>query len=290
MSEYKIFSVVAGSYEVHNTKTNEISFLKGAGKLRYHKVSLLVGDNVKIKDGLIIDVIKRHNSLIRPKVANIDQAIIFMSIQDPEFSSFLVDKYLSLIEFQNIKPIIFITKVDLNLELAMKWKNNYQKLGYDVYLIDNLNKLNDNVKKIFSGKYSLFMGQSGVGKTTTINNIGQFKYHTQEISKALGRGKHTTRVVKIIKFLDGFLIDTPGFSSIDINLNELELAKSYTLFKTLSKKCKYRSCLHLNENKGDCAIKLALNEGQILDFRYENYVKLQRELKERRKNEKICYT
>ncbi|WP_117275037.1 ribosome small subunit-dependent GTPase A [Mycoplasmopsis edwardii] len=281
MGNFRIFSIVAGSFEICNLENRERIKIPAAGKLRYNNISPLVGDIVEIKNDLIVDIKERENELVRPKVANIDQVVIVMSIEEPKFSSFLIDKYLSIIEFKNIKPIIFITKSDLNENDAIYWSEKYKKMGYDVFLLGKEENL-DHLHHLFTNKFTLFMGQSGVGKTTAINKLGSFNYNTQTISKALGRGKHTTRVTQIIDFLDGFLIDTPGFSSLEVPMEEIELAKSFKNFREFAQFCKYRSCLHFNENENDCAIKLALQNQEIEEFRYENYLKLLKEIKEKR--------
>ncbi|AMD81435.1 putative ribosome biogenesis gtpase rsga [Mycoplasmopsis canis PG 14] len=283
MQNWKIFSLVAGDFEICNIKSKECKILKAAGKLRYNNISPIVGDFVEIQNNMIKSVFERKNEFIRPKVSNIDQVIIFMSIEQPKFSSFLIDKYMSIIEKKSIKPILFITKSDLNPSETEMWKKQYSNMGYEVYSINNKKLFDDDLKKIFQNKFSVFMGQSGVGKTTTLNNITNLSFKTQEISKALGRGKHTTRVVKIIPVFDGYLIDTPGFSSLEIELNSVELSKSFKMFKELSETCKFRDCLHINEKDADCAIKLAIKNNNIPLFRYENYLKLQKELQEKRK-------
>lgn len=278
MQQYKIFCINAGSYKIVNLDNNETLVLKAAGKLRYLNTSPIVGDNVKISNQMINEILPRRNFLIRPKIANIDQIIICMSILKPDFSSFLLDKYLSILEAKNIRPIIFITKSDLELNSSKIWQETYQKMGYEVHLINNSLDFDPKLKNIFLNKFSAFMGQSGVGKTTTLNKLTNLNFATQEISKALDRGKHTTRIVQIIKFNQGYLIDTPGFSSVTLDLDKIELAQSFKLFKTLAQTCKFRSCLHLNEASKDCAIKQAVDNNLIPQFRYQNYIKLQNEL------------
>ncbi|QDF65047.1 ribosome small subunit-dependent GTPase A [Mycoplasma nasistruthionis] len=276
----KIFKIIANQYTLKCQGLEQEIIFPLAGKLRLNNFSPVVGDNVIVENGLIVEVLERENSFIRPKVANVDQMIVFMSIKEPEFQNYLVDKYLATIESKDIKPIIFLTKVDLDLDLANQIKDLYQKMGYSVYLIDNKNEQQLNLpENLFTDKYNVFMGQTGVGKTTTLNKLGNFNYQTQEISKALNRGKHTTRNVAISKLLNGYLIDTPGFSSLDLFLSPIELAQSFKTFKELSKTCKFRNCLHINESESNCAIKQNLNTDLIPQIRYNNYIKMQNELK-----------
>ncbi|RIV16463.1 ribosome small subunit-dependent GTPase A [Mycoplasmopsis gallopavonis] len=276
---YKVYSIVAGIYTVvHNDLVLKIP---AAGKLRYLELQPIVGDNVLVKDGQLVEILERKNEFIRPKVANVDQMLVFMSIKEPEFQPFLVDKYLAIIESKKIKPVLCFTKVDLDQEQASYWANYYKQMGYEVILINNskieettLNALKSKIKD----KYSVFMGQSGVGKTTTLNSLGNYSFETQQISKALGRGKHTTRVVSIIEFNDGFLIDTPGFSSLELELSKIELAQSFESFQKLAQTCKFRSCLHNQEPKDFCAIKQNIGTNLVPELRYKNYLKLLSEL------------
>lgn len=276
----KIFSIVAGQYLI-NDENNNLITLPAAGKLRHMKVVPLVGDNVEFENGMLQEVYPRENEFVRPKVANIDQMIVCMSIKEPNFQPYLIDKYLAIIEGKNIKPILFFTKSDLDELESHKWFTYYKSMNYDVYLINNNNDEVKKLKGLLKDKYSVFMGQSGVGKTTTLNNLSNSNYQTQSISKALGRGKHTTRVVQIIPFNEGYLVDTPGFSSLNLDMDAFALSRSFNLFKKYAPMCKYRSCLHINEKLQDCAIKQKVEESIITMLRYENYLKMQNELKEK---------
>ncbi|WP_322935340.1 ribosome small subunit-dependent GTPase A [Mycoplasmopsis felis] len=279
---YKIFSIVSGRYLIKNNENEQ--WVYAAGKLRYQEQTPLVGDDIILENNTITKILDRKNSFIRPKVANIDQIFIFMSIKEPNFLSYLVDKYMSIIENKNIIPILCITKTDLDTNQAKEWEIQYKNMGYEVVLINNENpSYIQKINKLMTNKYSVFMGQSGVGKTTTLNILGNLNYQTQEISKSLGRGKHTTRTTYITKINQGWLIDTPGFSSFDLNISKLELAQSFKVFNELSKLCKFRSCLHLEEETKDCAIKQKIDTKEIPLFRYQNYVKLLTEIQNERK-------
>lgn len=271
----QIVKSIAGFFDV--ISENKIYRLRASGSLRDNDISPIVGDFVEFKDDqLLTKVEQRKNCLIRPKVANVDQVAIVTSLNEPNFSSLLLDKFLAIVESQNIHPIIIFTKADIG---DTKPFNNYQEQGYECLLIDNKNKNTDweFIKNTFKKKLTVFTGQSGVGKTSTLNNLLNLTEETNEISKALGRGKHTTRVVEIFSNEIIKIIDTPGFSSLEIQISESNLAKSYFDFKIWSNSCKFNSCLHYKEI--DCEVKRKYEEGKLLKSRYENYIKILLEIK-----------
>lgn len=243
------------------------------GKFKYLKQTPLVGDLVEIdeKNNLITKILPRKNELIRPPITNIDQAIILTSCVEPNFSSNLLDKMLVIIEYNNIKPIICFTKYDL-LEDTREIDeiiNYYKKIGYDVYIN---NKIYD-IKSILKGKISVLTGQTGVGKSSLLNSLKEdLNLATNEISKALGRGKHTTRHVELLDIDGGLVADTPGFSSLDfIDMNKKDIKDNFIEFYKNENKCKYQDCLHLKED--GCYIKEMVENNQIRNSRYENYKK-----------------
>ncbi|ADE19641.1 ribosome small subunit-dependent GTPase A [Mycoplasma crocodyli] len=271
----KIYSINAGIYHV-NDGQNDYK-IPALGILRFQNITPLVGDIVEFNQDVLTSIKERKNFFIRPKVANIDQVIVVISLFEPTFQNYLLDKYLAVIEYKRIKPILFFTKSDLG---ETKWFDYYSKMGYEVYLVNNNNpKQVKKLKGIFKNKVSVFLGQSGVGKTSTINNLSDNDFKVQNISKALGRGKHTTRLIQIIKFNGGELIDTPGFGSLELDINNLQLAQSYSFLYNNFSKCKYRSCLHLNEIVNDCYIKSQVGSDFWPNERYENYLKLSKETK-----------
>ncbi|MDJ1646425.1 ribosome small subunit-dependent GTPase A [Mycoplasma phocimorsus] len=282
MNKNKIYSINSGFYDVWNGE--KLIRLRGAGKLRNKNITPLVGDYVKISEGFIEDVLPRYNELLRPKVANIDNAFIIYSLKQPEFSSFMVDKYLSMVEYNEINPIIIFTKADLANDNY--WINQYQELGYKCFTIGKFNQeteqkiINENICKInelIKNKTCVFMGQSGVGKSTLINSITGMNLKIDEISKALNRGKHTTRIVEIYRFNNSEIIDTPGFSNLVVPLTQQELSRSFKMFKENKVFCKFRSCLHANVDKKYCKILQLVDERKIPIFRYENYLKILKE-------------
>ena len=244
MLEGKIIKLVSNDYTVISDK---LYVCKCRGKFRNEKIQPLVGDDVVFdpKNNYILEIKKRKNELVRPPISNIDQAYIVTNVK-PTFNSNLLDKLLCIIEFNNIKPIIIFTKIDLL----------------------NEEELNE-IKKSMQNKISVLSGQSGARKSTLLNRIdSNLDLKTDEISVALGRGKHTTRHVELLKIGDGLVADTPGFSSLDFNVMEnTDIRDNFIEFNEYKEKCEYRDCMHLNEEK--CGIK---NNPDILDSRYENYV------------------
>ena len=260
----------------YTVKTGKgINICKPRGKFRIDKLTPLVGDHVTIDsdNNYILDIKPRKNSLIRPQIANVDIVLIVTSVKEPNFDSNLLDKLLTVVSFNNIEPIICLTKLDLlnNSEKKQieKIMDYYQSIGYQVIDNNNIKK----IKKIIDGKIIVFAGQSGAGKSTLLNKLDKtLMLETNEISKALGRGKHTTRCTTLYN-IDGSLIaDTPGFSSIDfLNMTKEDIRDNMKEMFDNLKKCKYRDCMHIKED--DCYIKELLKQNKILPSRYENYKK-----------------
>lgn len=243
------------------------------GKFKYLKISPLVGDMVEVdvNNKVITKIMPRKNELIRPPIANVDQGIILVSCKEPNFSSNLLDKMLVIIEYNNVKPIICFTKYDLLEETTEidEIISYYKSIGYEVYIN---NELND-IKKILNGKLSVLTGQTGVGKSSLLNKLKiDLNLATGEISKALGRGRHTTRHVELLKIEDGLVADTPGFSSLDfIGMGKKDIKDNFIEFYNNEDRCKYQDCIHAKED--GCYIKELVKEGKILKSRYENYLK-----------------
>ena len=254
---------------------SEIYKCHSRGNFRNKNILPVVGDFCIIdkNDNYILEILPRKNFLIRPLVANIDQGLIVTSLKTPDFSENLLDKLLLVMEINKIKPIICITKEDLvNEKEKNKYRNilnYYKKIGYDVYYNTQLDKL----KRIFKNKTTVFTGQTGAGKSSLFNKLdSRLNLDVGEVSIALGRGKHTTRCVELIEIFDGKLVDTQGFSSIDLSifLNE-QIRDNFIEFKNYI--CKYSNCTHTNESIEECSIKKAVESGKILKSRYENYLK-----------------
>ena len=270
--EGKIIKLISNDYTV--LSNNKKYICKSRGKFRKLKISPLVGDQVVFDDinNYILEVKKRKNELVRPPVANIDQAFIITSVKHPNFSTNLLDKLIDIIEFNNIEPIICFTKLDLlNKEEQNDidvYINYYKKIGYKVFINTQISE----IKEQFKNKISVFTGQTGAGKSTLLNNINpNLKIKTDDISYALGRGKHTTRHVDLIELENGFVADTPGFSSLEfIDMKDIDIRDNFVEFELYKEKCKYRDCMHDKED--ECEVKNKVRSGDILESRYQNYL------------------
>lgn len=269
----KIVKLISNDYTV--LCDNNYYVCKSRGKFRKLSITPLVGDNVIFdkEKSYILEVLPRKNSLVRPPVANIDQCVIVTSVKEPDFSSNLLDKLLTIVEFNNIKPIICFTKLDklsdIELNGVNEIMNYYKKIGYDVYSNQEL----DSIKKIFRDKITVFTGQSGAGKSTLLNRLdSRLNLKTDEISLALNRGKHTTRHVELLSLLDGYVADTPGFSAVGfIEMTNSDIRDNFIDFDKFRELCEYKDCMH--DSELNCEVKKQVSSGNILFSRYENYLK-----------------
>ena len=269
--EGRIIKNISNDYVVK--VDDELYTCKPRGKFRISNLTPLVGDIVEIdgNNNYIIDIKKRKNSLIRPSVSNIDKAIIVTSVK-PKLDTNLLDKLLVLTMYNNIEPVICFTKLDLlNLE-ELKEINNvinyYNSIGY----VTVKNTEIDKIKSILKNNLSVFVGQSGAGKSSLLNKLdSNLELKTNEISKALGRGKHTTRHVELFEVCEGLVVDTPGFSSLDLSsLSNMDIRDNMKeMFDNLDK-CKYRDCMHYKED--GCYVKSLVNDNVIMKSRYDNYI------------------
>lgn len=265
-----IIKQVSNDYSV--LLNNEIIVCKARGKFRKLGVSPLVGDMVLVdlKNKYILDILPRKNSLVRPAIANVDQAIVVTSVEVPEFSSNLLDKLLTIIEYNNIKPIIYFSKLDLidskKLEEINEIISYYRKIGYAVYTDF------EDVKKVLKDKVTVLTGQSGAGKSTLLNKLdNSLNLKVDKVSYALGRGKHTTRHTEFLNMFGGYVADTPGFSSL--NLSELkneDIRDNFIEFNKYRINCEYDDCMHYQED--NCNIKKQVEKKEILESRYLNYI------------------
>lgn len=258
---------------------NSTYICKAKGVFRKKNIIPMVGDKVIFdeKKLIITNILNRKNKLIRPPICNIDQAIVVMSVVNPLFSANLIDKFINIIEFNNIKPIICLTKLDLitNESDINKYIDYYKNIGYEVIINTEINK----IKSIISNKITVITGQSGVGKSSLLNKLdSSLQLKTNDISYALNRGKHTTRHVTLIPLFNGYVADTPGFSSLSFNeMKKEDIRDNMIEFNLYKDKCKYRDCMHIKEE--DCEIKRLVDKGIILKSRYENYIKFVNEIK-----------
>lgn len=217
-------------------------------------------------------ILPRRNRLIRPSCANIDQALIVMSVKDPDFSPALVDRISILIMKENITPVLIVTKCDLGIPEETEEMIREYEAGPLKVIRTAKDEASDEVAEILNGKISVLTGQSGAGKSTLLNTLEpSFHLATQEISKALGRGKHTTRHNELHSVAGGLVADTPGFSSLDFShVNAAELGECVPDFIPYIGACRFNDCIHQNEP--DCAVKAAVEAGEIPARRYRNYL------------------
>ncbi|WP_191561750.1 ribosome small subunit-dependent GTPase A [Metabacillus idriensis] len=266
---------------------------RGRGVFRKNKVTPLVGDEVVYeyeneREGTILEVFERKNELVRPPIANVDQAILVFSAVEPDFSTVLLDRFLVLIESKDIEPIICISKTDLIEDEKQKneivqFAEDYRKIGYEVRLTSTLDSVGiTELLPLLNDRISVFAGQSGVGKSSLLNVLRpELELKTSGISSHLGRGKHTTRHVELIPVGSGLVADTPGFSSLEfMSIEAEELSYCFPEMKERSDQCKFRACTHVSEPK--CAIKTAVEQGEIPKYRYEHYLSFIEEIKDRK--------
>lgn len=265
----RIIRQISNQYLVQ-LETQEIISCIALGKLRLG-LSPKVGDNVKViknKEKYCIEhIFPRINDLIRPNICNVDQVFILMSVKAPKFSNKLLDRMLAIITYFKVKPIIVFTKMDLiNDEMDIEIQK-YRSIGYDV-VISGENFDLSLLKNMLKNKVSVFTGNSGVGKSSLLNRLdASLNLKTQITSKALGRGKHTTRHTELFNLCGGLVADTPGFSSLDFfDMNEYDVKEAFIEFSKYI--CKYHDCLH--ENEPDCEVKKHIH--QIYEARYNNYL------------------
>ncbi len=287
----KIIKGIAGFYYVY-TSIGLIE-CKAKGIFRKEQIKPLVGDIVEIELtyeekllGNIVNILPRKNILIRPASANIDQALVIFAVVKPNPNYNLLDRFLITMEQQSLPAIICFNKKDIaSSEERKGLEETYNSCGYKVLFVSGKQKEGlDEIRKTLKGKTTVVAGPSGVGKSTIINALyPQAQMETGEISRKIERGKHTTRHAQLFALEeDTFIMDTPGFTSL--NLGEMEkedLQGFYQEFEAFEKECKFGGCAHINEPV--CGVKKALQEGKISKVRYNNYVLLYEELKNRKK-------
>ena len=279
----RIINIVSNIFYVEIK--NEIIECSSRGIFKNKEEKPVVGDVVKIdiNEKSIIEIIDRKNYIKRPKSSNISKLILVVSCKKPKPDLLMLDKQLAFAEFLNIEPIIIVNKVDLAPEIANQIEEIYSKIKYKV-IKTNAKELNLNCEEIhdeLKNNISAFSGNSGVGKSTLINRIfKEFITEEGEVSHKNERGKNTTTSIKLYKIDENtYIADTPGFSTFDIyEINYKELYKYFKEFKNHSNKCEYQDCTHIKEEK--CGIKDNIGKS-IPNSRYENYVKIYNELKDR---------
>lgn len=288
----KIIKGIGGFYYVH-VPGNGLYECRAKGIFRKEKIKPLIGDNVEIslisekdKTGNVDKIYPRDNSLVRPTVANIDQAVIVFAVSQPDPNYNLLDRFLVMVEREGIDALICFNKIDiLSDEAVSEIIEKYENTGYKVVTTSSIegHGVADLTESLY-GKTTVFAGPSGVGKSSLLNIIqDELTLETGTVSEKIGRGRHTTRHAELICFHeDSYVVDTPGFSSLNLEAMEAEDLKHYFIeFEGFEPYCKFGGCNHLNEPK--CGIKEAVADGEISESRYLSYTQLMAELKDIKK-------
>ncbi len=288
----KIIKGIAGFYYVYTAEAG-IFECKAKGIFRKEKIKPLVGDHVEMeaisqeeKTGNIVRILERKNELIRPAVANIDQALVIFSADRPKPNFNLLDRFLVMMEQQQVETVICFNKQDLAEEEELaRLRGIYEGCGYEVLVVSAKKEQGiEELLGVLDQKTTTVAGPSGVGKSSIINLLqSKVQMETGDISKKIERGKHTTRHSQLIYIQDQtFIMDTPGFSSIYLTgIEQQNLQTYFREFKKYEPCCRFQGCSHTHEP--DCSVKQALEEGVLSPVRYEDYVMFYEELKNVRK-------
>ena len=289
----KIIRGIGGFYYIHVPETQKVYECRAKGIFRKDNIKPLPGDWVEMavldeekELGNIEQILPRKNALIRPAVANVDQALVIFAAASPKPSLNLLDRFLLRMELQDIPCVICFNKQDLAEEESIKkLEAAYQGSGYPVLFVSaKQNQGLDQIRELMAGKTTTVAGPSGVGKSSLINLLqNQVEMETGEISEKIERGRHTTRHTELLcAGEDTYILDTPGFSSIAIeDLEKEDLEEYFPEMRKLTQSCRFVGCAHMSEP--DCAVKAAVEDGEISKSRYENYRMFYEELKNKKK-------
>ncbi|HCF83209.1 MAG TPA: ribosome small subunit-dependent GTPase A [Ruminococcaceae bacterium] len=256
------------------------------GIFRNRKISPAAGDRVRVSvcdnaEPVIEEIFERKNYLPRPPLANLDGIVFVNSTAEPKINRFVLDKLIAIADGNGVEPIVVFTKIDLNS--AGEFPRIYEKIGIPVRSVNNLTGEGaEKLRELIEGKFCAFVGNSGVGKSSLLNALyPELSLQTAEISKKLGRGRHTTRQVELFKIGENYVADTPGFSAVDIenycDIPREELDLAFREFREPRCKCRFTNCLHIKET--GCAVKKAVEDGEIAESRYNSYLRLIEEKK-----------
>lgn len=282
MKEGIITKLISGEYTV--LSDHKLYVCKPRGLFRHTEQSLKVGDHVVFEEEtrIITEVQKRKNELVRPVIANVDQVFLVFSVAQPDLNTHLLDRLLSIVEYNDIRAIIVFTKLDLLVDKQSYQivRDYYQQIGYTILEFKKDAAIDETFYQHIDHNISVLAGQSGVGKSTILNHLDStFTLKTDIISKALNRGKHTTRHVELLPVRDGFIADTPGFGIASFDEMDFRtFSDTFVEFFALRSQCRFTQCIH--ENEPGCAVKKAVESKEILPSRYENYLNFMKEIKE----------
>lgn len=290
MQTGQIIRALSGFYDVQSE--GKIYRTRARGNFRKRKITPLVGDFVEFESesetesGYILEILDRKNEMIRPPVANIDNAVVIVSAVEPAFSLNLLDRFLIYIESLHMQGLVYLTKTDMigdqQYQEISDYLAYYAKIDYQIFAPRTAftPEIITAIEDTFPHKTTVFTGQTGAGKSTLLNHIDpSLNIATAEISQSLNRGKHTTRHIELIPLNDGLVGDTPGFSSLGLlNVTIETLVDRFPEFREIGQGCKFRTCQHVMEPK--CAVKEAVDSGEIMQSRYTNYLQFRAELKD----------
>lgn len=275
--------IVAIQYGIYSVEVDGMIYQTSPrGIFRKTKVKPLVGDKVELEEDnfLIVDVLERKSSLKRPPIANVDQIFLIFSLAEPSFSYYLALKYLTYCNYQGIKANLVLTKSDISEELEIdKIVNDFSKLDVRTLVVSNKTKEGvDEIRHLLENKISCLIGQTGVGKSSLLNAINpDYEREIGEYSKALGRGKHQTKEIILLPYLNGYIADTPGFSSLELDMSLEDIALYFPGMKNEALQCFYPNCLHISEPK--CKVKEKFLNKEFPSIFYESYLKLLEEVR-----------
>lgn len=275
----KIIKLTGGFYYIKSK--DQVFETRARGNFRHSKVDPLVGDDVEFKYeektlGYIEKVYPRKNMLTRPKVANVDLALVVIPVLDPKYNLVIIDKTIIQAEYQGIDVAVVINKCDLDRKSGEKLRDIYKSAGFETFMISDKDDSIDSLKNFLKGKTVALCGVSGAGKSTITSRILDKDVEVGKVSDKTKRGKHTTRHTEILYNDDIYIFDTPGFSSLSLNIDSDDLKNYFREFRTFND-CKFNNCNHIKEPK--CAVKEAVELKKITRERYENYLYIYNEIK-----------
>lgn len=275
----KIIKLTGGFYYIKSK--DQVFETRARGNFRHSKVYPLVGDDVEFKYeektlGYIEKVYPRKNMLTRPKVANVDLALVVIPVLDPKYNLVIIDKTIIQAEYQGIDVAVVINKCDLDRESGEKLRDIYKSAGFETFMISDKDDSIDSLKNFLKGKTVALCGVSGAGKSTITSRILDKDVEVGKVSDKTKRGKHTTRHTEILYNDNIYIFDTPGFSSLSLNIDSDDLKNYFREFRTFND-CKFNNCNHIKEPK--CAVKEAVELKKITRERYENYLYIYNEIK-----------